>query len=392
MLLPTMARKRESSSSEHAAGMTDVLVLGTHGSGYLVAALLARAGLTVRHATVDTESADADRLALVNPALFDLHELLKPMLRRLNVTPLYGLRLVPPVEPSATRYTSRSAVAMVVKTNELNREFARLAERDGVHLTKCHVAEALSADETGVHLSLDAKPAAARLLVISDVLPAQARTVLHVEATFEQGSLHRFTWLICKSAKLLVPMPKPGLVLSMDIDGKMLLGWLIPGDGEFQVAVAQPVETVQKLEPVELLRRWMDRLVADHALSAVPSFRPSQLHGINLALAGALGGENVGNRTLLIGPAGGFVSSTAEDVYPGCWSAVCAAEVAQRALKEPHLQDGLNPYRQQWRTTLGEYLRGPRQNLPYLLPLVYRNEVMTERLAEAILAGKPVVR
>ena len=42
--------------------------------------------------------------------------------------------------------------------------------------------------------------------------------------------------------------------------------------------------------------------------------------------------------------------------------------------------------------TLGDYLRGPQQNLRFLLPLVYRNAIMTARLADAILLGKSVVR
>ncbi len=98
------------------------------------------------------------------------------------------------------------------------------------------------------------------------------------------------------------------------------------------------------------------------------------------------------NRTLLVGPAGGFYSACGEDVYPGCWSAVFAADVLRAALRQPHLQDALGEYRHVWRTTLGDYLRGPQQNLRLLLPLVYRNPVMTARLAEAILLSKSVVR
>jgi hypothetical protein len=41
---------------------------------------------------------------------------------------------------------------------------------------------------------------------------------------------------------------------------------------------------------------------------------------------------------------------------------------------------------------LGDYLRGPQQNLRFLLPMVYRNQKMTTRLTEAILTGKSVVR
>jgi flavin-dependent dehydrogenase len=111
-----------------------------------------------------------------------------------------------------------------------------------------------------------------------------------------------------------------------------------------------------------------------------------------LPLAGALNHEGVANRTLLIGPAGGFYSACGEDIYPNCWSAIFAADALKKALKEPHLQDALQPYRQKWGATLGDYLRGPQQNLRFLLPLVYRNPVMTSRMAEAILHGKSVIR
>jgi hypothetical protein len=66
--------------------------------------------------------------------------------------------------------------------------------------------------------------------------------------------------------------------------------------------------------------------------------------------------------------------------------------VINQALREKHLQDALQAYRQRWRITLGNYLRGPQQNLRFLLPLVYRNQVMTNRLAESILLGKAMVR
>jgi flavin-dependent dehydrogenase len=113
---------------------------------------------------------------------------------------------------------------------------------------------------------------------------------------------------------------------------------------------------------------------------------------IDLPLAGALAQEGVANRALLIGPAGGFYTACGEDLYPACWSAIFAAEIAKKALKEKHLQDALQAYRHKWGATLGDYLRGPQQNLRFLLPLVYRNKVMTARLAEAILYGKSVVR
>jgi len=117
-----------------------------------------------------------------------------------------------------------------------------------------------------------------------------------------------------------------------------------------------------------------------------------RIEGMDMAAAGALTREIVANRTLLFGPAGGFYTACLEDLYPNCWSATFAVDAVRAALNEPHLQDALQPYRQKWGHTLGEYLRGPQQNLRFLLPLVYRNPVMTSRMGESILLGKSVVR
>jgi len=169
----------------------------------------------------------------------------------------------------------------------------------------------------------------------------------------------------------------------------------MPGTTHVQLAVEQPADSTANLSPTTLLQRWIDVLIAHGVLKLAPGAAPidaSSAVTLSLPLAGALSQEGVANRTLLIGPAGGFYTACAEDIYPTCWSAVYAVDVAKKALKERHVQDALQPYRQRWGATLGDYLRGPQQNLRFLLPLVYRNAIMTARLTEAILSGKSVVR
>jgi flavin-dependent dehydrogenase len=143
----------------------------------------------------------------------------------------------------------------------------------------------------------------------------------------------------------------------------------------------------------ELLSYWINVLSAHGVLKTGGApIDVSAAVSMELPLAGALSQEGVANRTLLIGPAGGFYTACDEDIYPNCWSAVCAVEVIKKALKERHMQDALQAYRDAWGATLGDYLRGPQQNLRFLLPLVYRNGMMTARLTEAILLGRSVVR
>jgi hypothetical protein len=157
--------------------------------------------------------------------------------------------------------------------------------------------------------------------------------------------------------------------------------------------VLQPLDSVPKHDPIQLLQHWASVLANHGELKLASGTDISKsATSMDLPLAGALVQEGVANRTLLIGPAGGFFTACAEDLYPTCWSAVFAVDVALRALQEKHVQDALGAYRQKWGSTLGDFLRGPQQNLRFLLPLVYRNPTMTARLTEAILLGKSVVR
>jgi hypothetical protein len=180
--------------------------------------------------------------------------------------------------------------------------------------------------------------------------------------------------------------------MSLDLQGRLTWAWLLPCGNSVQLAVEQPVETLDKVKPVQLLAHWAAVLKRHNVLHPDADVPLDQAQSMDLPLAGALAHEGLANRTLLVGPAGGFYSASGEDIYPNVWSAVFAADALKKAWKEPHLQDALGPYRQKWRTTLGDYLRGPQQNLRFLLPLVYRNQVMTTRLAEAILLGKGMVR
>src|SRR5258706_571440 len=134
---------------------------------------------------------------------------------------------------------------------------------------------------------------------------------------------------------------------------------------DVQMAMEQPGDTVATRPPIELLRHWAKVLVAHGVFKSPLEIEESEAEGLDLPFGGALAHEGVGNRTLLIGPIGGFYSATGEDVYPCCWSAIHAADVLKKAMKEQFLQDAIQAYRQKWRTTLGDYLRGPQQNLRF---------------------------
>ena len=376
-----------------SAAHPDVLVLGSHPCSYFAASLLRQnSAIHVTVADIPGQP-DDDRLVVINPEFFDLHPSLAGLKRKLDLAAVYGLRFLADDPKTSSEFTSRGAVQFVGTLRQVRGAMLKLAEQSGVERVHNDALDVQRVDEHGVEVSLGARRVKPKLLIVSFDLPAPARRVLGLPEHWEPDVVHRYTYLRVKAPRGVDLGAKPLLPMSLDLRGQLTWGWLLPGPGgQVQFAVEQPLHQMNGLTAQQLMKHWCDVLVHHEVIppSAVPD--PAAAISIDIPFAGALAQEDVANRTLLIGPAGGFFTACAEEVYPACWSAVFAADAARRALKEKHLQDALQSFRQKWGATLGDYLRGPQQNLRFLLPLVYRNRMMTARLAEAILHGKSVVR
>lgn len=373
----------------------DVLVLGDHPSAYLAAILLHAADkgrpTRVAHATLPDDH-EADRLVVVNPAFFALHPSLDAVRRRLEMTGIYGLQFVSDDPAVRSEHRSKSVMGYVASCRAIRAEMARAAEAVGVETVAPRHLEIRRLDETGVDVIVNQKQALRpRALILAGRLPVGQQKMLGLPDSWGPEVVHRYTYVKLAGKKWAEFGGRPVAPMSLNVRDTLSWGWLLPGPKYAQIAVCQPAESLARVPPGQLLGHWATTLRAAGALlrDDVPLDHAEHL---DLPLAGALAQEGVANRTLLVGPAGGFYCQSGEDIYPACWSAVFAAAEIKRALREPHLQDALNPYRSKWRTTLGQYLRGPQQDFRFLLPLIYRNEVMTARLTESILLGKSVVR
>ena len=370
----------------------DVLVLGDHPSAYLAAALLRQKSASIRvvHAPLP-DPLPPDRLVLVNPAFFDLHPLVHPLRRKLDLTAVYGLRFLGEKPALASEYRGKSALALVTAFQPLRREIIRLAERAGVLLLRAPDLHIHRLDEQGVDLTLGCRSMRPKAIIVGGVLPQDQARALGLAEPWDAQVIHRYTLTGLPSRTQVEPAGRPLLPMSLDLNDSLCWGGMLAHGSSLQLCLSQPLH--DQHDPLETIEAWI-ALLHQHGILKPPSIRLTQrqLVSAKLPLAGALTGEGVANRTLVIGPAGGFYSACAEDVYPNCWSALFAVEVMRKALHAPHLQDALHPYRHTWRTTLGDYLRGPQQNLRFLLPLVFRNPMMTQRLTEAILLGKSLVR
>jgi hypothetical protein len=370
----------------------DVLVLGGHPSAFLAAALLKdKTKFAVMHSCIPGEPS-GERLVLMNPALFDLHPMLSGLKRKIEAVGIYGIRFLADDPATASEYRSKSAVTCVTQLKDVRAAMVDLARGHGVQLCNPKILQIHRLDESGLDATVGKEMVRAKVLVLAGDLGEQQHKLLGLPEEWEHGVVHRYSFVKLKGTKMADLGGRPLMPMSLDLKGLLTWAWLIPGPKHMQMAVEQPLETVGANPPLGLLRHWAGVLLAHGVFKSPLEIDEGGVEMMDLPFGGALAHEGVANRTLLIGPAGGFYSATGEDVYPGCWSAIHAAEVLKKAMKEQFLQDAIQAYRQKWRTTLGDYLRGPQQNLRFLLPLVYRNQVMTNRLAEAILIGKSVVR
>ena len=101
--------------------------------------------------------------------------------------------------------------------------------------------------------------------------------------------------------------------------------------------------------------------------------------------------SHVGKHTLVIGDAGGFVSASSnEGIYPAMWSAKIAVEVADSALRSVHSQDELMTFDSVWRMRMADYLRSPHTDIRFLLPLIFTNQPMADRMGAAFFSGENI--
>jgi flavin-dependent dehydrogenase len=101
--------------------------------------------------------------------------------------------------------------------------------------------------------------------------------------------------------------------------------------------------------------------------------------------------SHVSKHTLIIGHAGGFVAAASDEaIYPAMWSAKIAVEVVHRALSSRHSQDVLMEFDSEWRLAMAEYLRPPNTDTQFLIPLIFSNQPMADRMAAAFFAGENI--
>ena len=355
-----------------------IVVIGDHPSAH-VTALKLHALKTSCAACDPGTFDDAGRLVLLNSALAGLMPSLSDLVEALPGQAIEAVTFHAADGQSATTTDAfaKAPASSVVRLSDLTEELRQRVDAVGIARTPGKVrVEAV--DESGVHLVVGRSQLRPKLVVVSDRLESDAAQMLETQRS--SGSLVVATYDV-------PPPAEAGRAhAALDLDEAGSWGFLTSCGDLAQLAVYAPSSSA-----VDVLRALSTRLAAAGVLAS-ESVDGRSVRTTPVKPAGALTHDVVARHALLCGPAGGFVSAVGEEAYPGCWSGVYAAGTAVKAAKEEHVQDALAAYRAAWGGTLGEYLQGPRDNMSFLLPLIFRNPVMTDRLAEALFRGKSLVR
>ncbi len=389
------AKKRARTAKKSQAGDAadpQVVVLGNHPAAHVAALELAEAD--VRVAIVDLGTTPLpDRLVSLNPGFFGLSKSLEAIRSELTTHAIRGIEFIGPDGVIATTTENVAAklttprkddpLSSIVSLAGLISATRRLAVEAGV-TTLTGTIEAEEIRESGVALRIGRQRLTPKLLIVVDPLPVELATAIGAP----HAGVHAEQPCMLTTFELAGMAAPRTMAMALDLGDHLAWGWLMGVDGRTQICVQHPSNG----DSTGLLREWLGRLQRAGRLDSKITIDGRGVKTRPIYPGGALQRDVVARRTLLAGPAGGFVSSTGEDVYPSCWSAVIAAEVAAKAVKATQVQDALGHYRGKWGGSLGEYLLGPQQNLRFLLPLVFKNPVMTDRLAESIFRGQSLVK
>lgn len=155
------------------------------------------------------------------------------------------------------------------------------------------------------------------------------------------------------------------------------VGVHLPGDR--QEVIPQLVALCKRVVGAGVLEVDLTRQAASAPVLAAPL-------AVGLAMD-----THVAKRALIVGDAGGFVSAlSGEGIYPAMWSASLAADVLHRALRSSSPQDVLIEFDRDWRTTMADYLRFPNTDAQYLLPLIFSNQPIADRMGAAFFSGENI--
>jgi flavin-dependent dehydrogenase len=369
-------------------GEFDALVVGAGPSGATAATWLAQKGHRVCLIDKDKLPKRGVTIGWLNaraaPLLAELKLPTKPFLdHAIREVTFHNADFTKVAKPNI-----RNAPGYLIDRTALNNALVAAAKNAGVVLTDGHGVDHVQLGESGVSLGLSGDISRNGKLLI---LAAGRESPLLEGVGIPKNP--RGTPIGCAQAEGPHGSPRRdsavAVVLGLDRRGSFGLCCLQPGWCSIAVNFfGESDRTLPML--MELCRSAFAHGVVPVDLSDAAT----KASAIASPASAALDMEtHVAKHTLVIGDAGGFVSAASnEGLYPAMWSARIAAEVMDAALraakKRAPTQDELMTFNSKWRVEMADYLRAPHTDIQFLLPLIFSNQPMADRMAAAFFSGE----
>ncbi len=242
------------------------MVLGEHPAAYLAAALIrSDRKISVVHCRIPGE-AEPDRLVVINPAFFSLHPLLSSLQRKLETTALYGLQFLSDDPATKSEHRSKSALAYVASYRAVRDLVAARARDEGVDMVVPDELQIHRLDEVGLEVSVDGSRLQPKVLLLGGALSEPQHKLLGLPESWGADIIHRYSYVRLAGSGWADLGSRPIMPMSLSLNQTLCWGWLLPGIKSMQLAVAQPLETVSRIRPVELLAHWASVLRANGIL------------------------------------------------------------------------------------------------------------------------------
>jgi hypothetical protein len=185
------------------------------------------------------------------------------------------------------------------------------------------------------------------------------------------------------------PLPAPTVFVVLGLDGGNSFGLCTALNNHLIIDVnwrGEPEAASAQL--VRLCKSAYEKGIIGIDLSAKAAAAPV----LRSPAAAALDMDtHVAKHTLLVGDAGGFVSSASnEGIYPAMWSAKLASKAIHSALRSTYSQDELMTFDSLWRMEMADHLRSPHTDIRFLLPLIFSNQPMADRMGAAFFSGENI--
>ena len=363
----------------------DVLVAGAGPAGSTVANLLAAKGREV--ALVDRDK--FPRAVLCGGWL---NALATPLLAQLGVdTGSYSARACSDItfyredfsESAAPK--CEEAPGSLIDRAVFDHRLVTAAKKQGATLVLGSAVVGANLGESGVAVELaDGRRLDAKLLVLAT---GRGSALLErFRAGMATGGSVRWSAQIESPLKTKDAPKEPRMGIVLGLEGTAGFGVLCVAPDRVSVRVSWAGERGEAVPAlINLCRRAYEKelLPLDLACAA------SAVKPVATPASAALDVEtHVGKHMLVIGEAGGFVAAVSnEGVYPSMWSAQIAADVLDTALQSTHSQEELMAFDSQWRIQMANYLRSPHTDIQFLLPLIFSNQPMADRMGTAFFSG-----